>query len=44
MLLEHLDVPHLSPEMYREEETPDEAPDSPAERDWLPSNQASLTA
>ncbi|GAA0447912.1 hypothetical protein ABZ951_03595 [Streptomyces sp. NPDC046215] len=44
MLVDHLDVPDLPPAAYREEEAPDVATDSPAERAWLPSYQAALTA
>ncbi|MFE7836228.1 hypothetical protein ACFU53_09255 [Streptomyces sp. NPDC057474] len=44
MLIDHIDVPELAPRTYLEEEAPDVATDSPAERAWLPSYQAALTA
>ncbi|MFD7502302.1 hypothetical protein [Streptomyces sp. NPDC059850] len=43
MLIDQIDTPELAPEMYLEDEAPDVAVDSAAERAWLPSYQAALT-
>ncbi|MGY0065061.1 hypothetical protein ACWY4P_53040 [Streptomyces sp. LZ34] len=42
MLVDHIEIPSLAPQVYLDDEASGVAVDAPEERAWLPSYQAAL--